>query len=130
MNKNNKLALKGFTLAELLLAMSILVFALCAIVAGFISAILLIDSDRNLTVAATHAQFALEEIKNTNFISIANFTWNTTDLASHGLTALNNETIVAKVSGVEPLSINVTANWQDRALRNRTINLETLITEP
>jgi len=136
---------KGFTLAELLLATSILAISLTAILLVYINCVLLNDSNRNLTIALTHAQFALEEIKNTSFSNIDNyngFTWldngsdpgfiyDTLNARSTGLTALNNEQIDFTVTneGGDANFLNVTAavSWEDRNGRDRSTSLQTLI---
>ncbi len=126
----NKFSHKGFSLVELLLAAVILAFVLTGLLALFISCIFLNDTNRNTTIAISHAQFAMEEVKNTTFTSITGATWNSTAIASKGLTPLNSETIVIGVSGTDTLDIAVTVNWKDRGTRDRTISLETLISEP
>ena len=54
---------KGLTLAEVLLGMVILTFVLIAILALFANCIILNESNRNLTIALSHAQFVMEEIR-------------------------------------------------------------------
>lgn len=125
-----KFSHKGFSLVELLLAAVILAFVLTGLLALFISCIFLNDTNRNTTIATSHAQFAMEEVKNTTFASITGATWNSAVIASKGLTSLSSETIIINVTGTDPLDITVTVNWKDRGTRNRTISLETLISEP
>lgn len=126
---------KGFTLAELLLAVSILAFALTALLSVYINCILLNDSNRNLTIALTHAQFALEEVKNTFFSNIiTNYngvTWNQADIITKGLTVLNAEQIdfTAAEEGGDANYLNVTVAvlWEDRNGRDRSTSLQTMI---
>lgn len=134
--KNVRKKNRGFTLSELLLACAILAFVLTGLLVLFINCIFLNEANRNLSVATGHAQYAMEEIKDTDFDSIKtkgdNGDWDWCDSAtitSKGLTPLNNECINTGVTGTEPLDIVVTVSWQDLKGRNRNIALETLITE-
>lgn len=126
----------GFTLPELLLAAAILAFALSGILLLFINCIFLNESNRNLTTAITHAQFVLEEIKNTTFNNIAtNINAGTWDLNSAGITAkglipLSNESIDASVSGTTLLDVTIPVSWRDFGTRDRNFTLRTLIAEP
>jgi len=123
---------KALTLAELLLAAAILAFVLSGLLLVFINCIILNESSRNLTVAVSHAELALEEIKNQDFSSIASSTWDNSTIVSKGLIPLNSESLVITVTGtgMNPKNINVTLTWKDRAVRDRSVTLETLLTEP
>lgn len=129
-------ASKGFTLAELLMTAAILAYVLCGILALFINCIFLNEGNRNLSIAIGHAQFALEEMKNTAFASIQTSVppWNTATINAKGLVPLIGESINIAVSvpgpGVELKDVNVTVAWRDRNLRDRNVSLRTLITEP
>lgn len=126
---------KGFTLAELLLAVSLLAIALTAILLVYINCILLNDSNRNLTIALTHAHFALEEVKSTSFTNIIptynGVTWNQADITAKGLTVLNSEQIdfTAAIEGGDPnfLNVSTTVFWEDRNGRERNTSMRTLI---
>lgn len=128
--------MRGFTLAEVLLAAAILVFVLSGLLVLFINSAFLNEANRNLSVAASHAQFVMEDIKNTDFINIktkidnGDWDWNTQTIGARGLSALNNEAIDTNSAGTNLLDIVVTVAWQDRGSRNRSMALETLITEP
>lgn len=111
------------------MAAAILAFALTGLLFLFMNAAFLNEANRNLCTAVGHGQFALEELKNTNFSSINSQAWDQTVIASKGLTPLNSETIVIAVTGIKIKDIQATVNWKDRGVRNRNITLETLITE-
>lgn len=126
---------KAFTLSELLFAAFILAFSLSTIILSFITCFVLNEANRNLTRATAHAQYVLEEIKNTAFTTVRDngntqWDWTNTTIASKGLTALAAESIDTQVSGTDLLTVTVTANWQGPGTRNRSVSLQTLIAEP
>ena len=61
---------KGFTLIELLLAAVFLVFTISAILMLFANCIFLNATNRAITIATSHAQGVMEEIRDTNFSAI------------------------------------------------------------
>lgn len=124
----------GFTLAELLIATSILSFALTQILILFMNCMASNEASRNLSTAVTHAEYVLEDVRNTDFsnvaASIANGSFNYADAAAvtaAGLQALKSETITAQSSGTNPLNVTVTVSWQDHGGRSRTRSLQTII---
>jgi len=127
-----KLSSRGFTLPELLLVAAILGYALSMILLTFINGAALNEDSRNLITATSHAEYVLENIKNTTFSNIAtNITagtwdWNTSAVTSNGLTALNTESITTISSGANPLDITVTVAWKNTGGRSRTKVLRTL----
>ena len=125
-----KLSNKGFTLVELLLGATIMAFALTAFLVIFINCIFLNTSNSNQSIATSHAQYALEEIKSNNFTSIASQTWSNAIIISKGLAPLSSESIAINVTGTNVLDVAVTVSWRDRGIRNRSYALETLMTEP
>lgn len=127
-----KLSNKGFTLSELVLAAAILAFTFAGLLALFINCILLNEASRNLGIATGHAQYALEEIKNTPFASIQNATWDNAIISSKGLDPLEDESIVITmtVAGAKIKEVLVTDRWKDRGVRQRSLDFKTLITEP
>lgn len=118
---------KGFTLMELMMAAVILALALVGMIGLFLKCIILNETNRNSITALSHAQFTMEEIKNTSFVDIASATWDSTTISSKGLTPLNSESIVINVTGVDPKDVTTTVTWRDRGVRGRSIALETLI---
>lgn len=125
---------QGFTLAELLIATLILAFALAQILILFMNCMASNEASRNLSAAVTHAEYILEDVRNTTFSSIAtsitNGTFNYADSAAvtaAGLQALKNETITTISSGTNPLNVTVTVSWLDHGGRIRTKSLQTLI---
>lgn len=134
---------QGFTLSELLLASGIMAFVLVGLLQLFITCIFLNESNRNLSVATAHGQYVLEEMKNTNFTNFkigsinadTYWDWNSVTINSKGLGALNSEAITTDAAWVDAgtkdrLDITVTLSWKDFGLRERSLVLRTLITEP
>ncbi len=129
-------SLRGFTLSELLLAAAILVFVLAGLLALFLNCLILNEANRNLTIAMTHAQYIMEEIKDEDFdgleAKINNGDWDldasAIQSAPYGLAALSNETIdVNATQSGNPLGISVTVQWNERGQRIRSTELDTLI---
>jgi len=71
-HSGRKKQVKGFTLAELLLAVSILAFVLTGLLLTFISCLTLNETTKNLTFAINSAQDRLEEIRDYTFSQIHN----------------------------------------------------------
>jgi len=123
---------KGLSLVELMLAAGILAFALCGIIALFVNCSGLNEANRNLSIAASHAQYVMESIKYTPFADIesdiTSGTWNltATQINASGLIALRNETIATISTGTRPLQVTVTSTWKDRTERGRTFSLTTI----
>ena len=123
----------GFTMPEMLLTAAILGYALSVVLAGYVNNVALDEASRNLSSAVSHAEFVLEDIRNTSFSSVAgnitsgNWNWNTSTVTTQGLTALNSESIAATSSGTNPLDITVTVTWNDLHGRSRSRVLKTTI---
>ncbi|MBU0634094.1 MAG: hypothetical protein KKB82_00160 [Candidatus Omnitrophica bacterium] len=132
----NLLREKAFTLSELMVSALILALILVSIVAVLTNINLLNETNRNLTIAVTHAEYLIEEIKNASFSglesNIGSGVWDFTSAqlsATYGLSGLNNESVNTTVeqSG-NPLEISVTVNWTDIGQRNRSVTLSLLRT--
>ena len=112
--------------------MVISTFVFIAILALFANCIILNESNRNLTVAISHVQFVMEEIRNTNFNSIlsGDWDWDIAQIGVKGLNALTDESIDTTITGTTLLNVVVKVEWDDRGGRERDIKVETLIAEP
>ncbi|MDD5566156.1 MAG: prepilin-type N-terminal cleavage/methylation domain-containing protein [Candidatus Omnitrophica bacterium] len=125
---------KGFTLAELLLAAAILAFALTSLLVLFVNCLFLNENNRNTGIAVGHAQYVLEDIKNTAFelmstrIQNGTWSWSSAVIESHGLTPLRNELIATNCSGTDPLDVRVRVFWQSKGQTagTKNVTLETL----
>ncbi len=127
---------RAFTLSELLLAAAILVLVLAGLLLLFLNCLILNEANRNLTVATSHAQYIMEQIKDTDFaevetnINAGNWDLDATEIGSspYNFTALNGEVINASVTqSGNPLGVSVTVQWNERGQRSRSTTLETLI---
>ena len=119
----------GFTLPELLMGAMIFGFSLSVILYAFIGCISLNETSRNLTKATQHAQFVLEEMRNTAFanvssnISSGTWNWDASEIAGQGLEALNAEVITVTSLGTTVLDITITVTWYDSQRRSRSLTL-------
>ena len=129
MKRNNK----SFTLPELLIAAIIMAVVFIMMLTVYANCCSLEEASRNLIVATSHADFVMEDIRNTSFsnlstdITSGNWNWNSTNITAAQLTPLNNESIATQASGTNPLDITVTVTWRDSQQKNRTKVLETYI---
>ena len=140
-----KIGQKGFTLGEVILSASILAIVFAGLSALNVGCIVLNEANRNLTFAMTHAQYVAEEIEDTLLncnssldvynnieVEITNngkWNWDSAEITAEGFTALTNENITTTVTtNGDPLGVNVKVAWQDRAQRQREINIDTLFT--
>lgn len=129
---------RGVTLAEAVLAAAVMVFVMSGILGFFIHCSLLNEGNCNSSVAMDHAQYIMEEIRDTTFSQIQsninNGIWdlNATVLANapYNLVVLNNEFIDTEVfQAGDPLGFSVTVIWNDRKQRARNIAFRTLLTD-
>ena len=134
---NKRLGVSGFTLIEILFTVGILAFCICGLLVIFINCLFLNEINRNLTVAMTHTQYIMEDIRDSDFTNLESsiettesWDWNEADIVSHNLVALSNESIDTDVfqSG-NPLGVSVRIDWTDRRGRPRFSELQTLITD-
>ena len=124
LSKKNK---SGFTLIELMAAVSILLIGILASLSGFISSLFLNESSSNLTVAVNDAQHVLEQVKGLEYSCIqSSFTGCYTlpvfnNLPSEAVAFSPAPTIGSNVS-----KINVLITWQDKG-RPRSYGISTYI---
>ncbi len=109
---------KGFTLLELLIASTILLFAISGLLYAFVSAQVMSESNRNLVTAANDAQFVLEQMKNLSYSQLGAY-------ALPAFTHLNDETLtLTRTIGPKTADVTVTVNWTERQ-RSRSFQLAT-----
>jgi Tfp pilus assembly protein PilV len=127
---NQKRSSQGFTIVETLIAVGIFVIVITGFIAFFLNCMFLNETNRHLTLAKSHAQFAMEEVKSTPFNNITSTTWNAAAITLKGLYLLSGESIVIAVTGTDPKDVTVTVNWKDRITRDRSLSLRTIIASP
>ena len=119
-----------------MLAAFILTFVLAGLLLLFTNCILLNAANRELSIATSHAEYILEDIRAAGFTDISNngvSRWDLTtaqlQVSPYSFTALSGETITASIfqSG-NPLGVSVKVDWHDRGQRDRSTELKTNIT--
>jgi len=131
--KNNK---KAFTLAELMIATAVMVGVAVPVLWLFLNYLILMDMNKNTTIAINDASCILENIRNVDPFTPSNVTVNYPqgqDLSGRiGPKKLRNEAIYVTYQnpGADPLTITVTVNWQDEVkIRNRSLSFATIMTQ-
>lgn len=128
----------GFTLAETVVALGVLVVVVAGLLILFLNCIFLNQKNRQTSCALSHAQYVLEEIigeKNINKI-IVGITSGKWDFDSeklpqepYKLEPLKNEIIKTTFfANNEPLGISVRVEWSDPRNYRRSVELRTLKT--
>jgi len=109
----------GFTLLEVMLAAGILIFAIAAVLTGFIYTAVQVTANQNMAVAITDGQHVLEKLKDATYSSIAGYT-------DTNFTSLSNESIrvtVTTAGNIKLVLANVT--WlEGRRLRNYVLQTQ------
>ena len=99
---------KGFTLAELILAVVITLLVITGSLLSFIHLMILADSSVNLTIAANDTQYVLEQLKSTAYDAISSY-------SAPVFYNLPNEVIALSRSvGANLATITVNVNWQEK----------------
>jgi prepilin-type N-terminal cleavage/methylation domain-containing protein len=107
----------GFTLIEVVLAVGILVFVLCGILATYMSCLELMATSKNMTLATNAAQRKIEEIRDYNFYNIYSDYNNQTFSVDEMPAGDSSGVIYVNNSDPELLQITVSVCWRQRAGR-------------
>lgn len=141
MRKNRK----SFTLVELMATVAIVIVALSILLISLVQIGVLNKIINNRTIAVTHVQYVLEDIKNaaageafsniTTGLNDGRWDLSAAAIANRGLIPLNNETIiVASESGTNYKNITIESSWDERRGSSDpgrgNITLTTIITNP
>jgi type II secretory pathway pseudopilin PulG len=113
----NSRKVRGFTLLELMLASTMLIVAVCGLLASYVTCFDLIETAKNMTLATNAIQFKLEEIRDYDFGEIAAEYDNTTFTVSgfangQAIGAVAVENITADL-----LRVTVSVCWRQRGNR-------------
>ncbi len=124
---------KGFSLVEIMVTVGILAAALGGMMFLFSNSVVLNEDSRNTTLALSHIQFVLEDIRNTPYamdlarIKIGDWAWDQAKISGHGLTPLHEERITVEALGTDPLTVTVIATWKNTYRRARTLAISTIM---
>lgn len=119
---------KGMSLVELLISVFVLSIGILGLMLFFTNAMLSTELAREITVATSHAEYTLEEMKTRS--TLANITstnwvsWYT----GQSLNTLNSEALTVTITNTsaDPLDITATITWNKRG-RTNTVSLTTKI---
>jgi len=121
----------GFSLFEVVICVGIFGIILTSVLAFFGNALALNELSRNLHTATTHAQYILEDIRNSTYstvptqVSTGVWDWDAAALTLRGLAPLKNESITVTSAGTTLLTLEVTVTWDESNGRHRSIVLTT-----
>ena len=119
MLKFKKARRSGLSLVELLIAVGVLAVTMMSLVSFFVATTRMTEESRNLSLAVSHAQSVLEDIRAFGYsgvdtaITSGNWNWDQSALIARGMGALKAEAIYTTYSGSGLLTVNVAVQWQD-----------------
>ena len=118
----------GMTLMELLIAAFVLSVGIVSTLLFFSSAMLSADYAGDITVASTHAEHVLEEMRSRNSLRDITLTNWEDWAAKDGLNALpaENLSVAYTNAAADPLEVTVDVGWTKRS-RNHKVTLYTTI---
>ncbi|MFH1360812.1 MAG: prepilin-type N-terminal cleavage/methylation domain-containing protein [Candidatus Omnitrophota bacterium] len=117
----------GMTLAELLVAMFVIVLGMLSALLFFTNSIKAGEYARDITLATTHAEYILEEMRTTSYSDLVNGDYWSGWVQSEGLNTLPSESVVILVNAEDdPLAIETTVSWT-RDGRTGNVGLTTQI---
>ena len=114
MIKNKK---RGFTLIELMAAVAITLLVITGSLLSFVQLMFLADSSVNLTVAASHAQYVLEQLRGTAYGAISGYSLPALSVLFDENLLLPSETIALippPVVGANLATITVDVGWKEK----------------
>lgn len=109
--------LRGFTLLELMLAVTILIVAITGLLASYVLCFNLAETARNMTLATTAIQFKLEEIRDHSFGDITADFDNTTFTVSGFAANQATGAIYVESISTDILRVTVSVCWRQRGNR-------------
>ncbi|HTZ11631.1 MAG TPA: hypothetical protein VMD04_04575 [Candidatus Margulisiibacteriota bacterium] len=104
---------KSFTLMEMLLAVAILAYILCGMLAMYISCFDLISTSRNMSIATNAAEGLMEQIRSYNFTQIAS-DYDQLTFTVNGLPAQNMGVVYVNDTNPELLQVTISVCWRQK----------------
>ena len=132
----NKSKVRALTLAEVMIAAAVLILVCSMLYLLFVNCIILNQLNRERTIAMSHAEYIMEEIRNESFtglhakIMTSNFwDWDEADITAAELQALTGESInvTSDDSVADLLDVSVTVSWTNRRSETGQETLRTYI---
>lgn len=124
---------KGFSFVEVLVSVGILGLIVTALIGFFPHTMELNDVSQDTTIAVSHVQYILEDIRASSGVIKTQIDANVWDLntdahfTSKDLTRLNNETIDTSYDPVKtPAEVTVVVSWDMRNGRHETFTFTTI----
>ncbi len=113
------MARKALSIIEVFLAVLVFMVGVGAVVISFMGSQALIEKSKELTIVSSHAQYILEEIKESAIsgedfiegIRNGNWSWGCATIVARGLECLTGENITTSVEDENEGIINVTVKW-------------------
>jgi type II secretory pathway pseudopilin PulG len=108
----------GLTFVEIIVTVAILSFALTTLLKFFVDSMNLNALSRDVTLAVSHAQYVLEDIRSSSGVIKDQIDSGVWDLDTDGefngrsLLRIKNETIDVSHDGATPLTITTVITWQ------------------
>lgn len=127
-----KRGMQGFTLVEVVITAAIFAVAAVALMAGFLSGLMLVESGRTMATASADARTVLEEMRRqsgSGLNAVTQVNWPTWARTTGALTSLENERVSVSYRNpaADPLEATVTVNWTERN-RARSATFTGLVT--
>jgi type II secretory pathway pseudopilin PulG len=122
---------RGLTFVELIVTVAILGFALTTLLKFFVDSMNLNALSRDVTLAVSHAQYVLEDIRSSSGVikdQINNSVWNLSNDSQFntlGLLRIKNETITTTQDNGTPITITVVISWQEDSGRQEQLTFLT-----
>ena len=122
---------KGLTFVELIVTVAIFGFTLTTLLKFFVDSMNLNALSRDMTLAVSHAQYVLEDIRSSSGVitsQIDNGEWDLDtdgEFTSRELLRIESETIDVSHDSASPLTITVVITWREKNTRQQQLTFAT-----